>query len=367
MLIERIKEAYIRRHQSAAECEIEPADLVRLDAMFAAMQAGDAQAGPSRYWIELCRMNLAQLRRYGYDQFKRTIALNYFTWVRILPWDAQIRYLVRRLPAAVTWRCLRQAAAARRHEYFSPFNAVQSLLHNFLTYACWAYVRRAVEDPALLALREPAEGRPAVIHDDDGSLLSQDLANSILEMTALRGAWQGSLAEPATFLELGAGYGRDAYVVLATQPQVRYVIVDIPPALWVAEKYLATEFPRKRVFRYRPFERFEDVRQEFLDSDVAFFLSTQIAKLPASLADVVLNISSLHEMRRDQVAFYFGQFDRLLKPGGVFYSKQWKNGAVLFEGSRIRREDYPVPAAWTELFSRDAPIQARFFEAAYRK
>lgn len=367
MLIKRIKESFIQTHQRSTGESLGADDLARLDAMFDAVEAGDVLARPSKYWIELNKMNLAQLKEHGYDQFKRTIALNYFTWARIMPWDAQFRFLLRELPLGETMRCLRGAIVARRHDYFSAFSAIQSLLYNFLTLAAWAYVRRVVTAPELLALREPLDGQPAIVHDRDGTPLTQDLANSILEVEAIRSVWGKGHAGRRTIVELGPGYGRDAWVLLATEPKVRYVVIDIPPALWVAEKYLGRAFPDKRIFGYRPFERFADVEAEFDQCDIAFFLSTQIASLPAGMADLVINISSLHEMRPDQIRFYLGEFDRLMQPGAVFYTKQWKAGDVLFEGVQIRQEDYPVPPAWTALFARTAPIHTKFFEAAYRK
>ena len=103
------------------------------------------------------------------------------------------------------------------------------------------------------------------------------------------------------------------------------------------------------------------------ECDIAFFLSTQITRLPDGLADLAVNISSLHEMRPEQIAFYFSQFDRLLKVGGQFYFKEWKRGALPFENLIISQEDYPVPVSWNCELSRDAPIQTRFFEARCRK
>jgi len=363
MALEKIKELLIRRQQESGTQRLPTEDAERLAAMFASIESGDSRARPSKYWDELNKMNLAQLRQHGYENFKRTIALNYFTFARILPWDAQFRFLLRRLPARVTLDCLKQALLARKHEYFSAFNWIQSLLYNFLTLASWAYTRSAVSDPTLLALREPGEGNPAVIRDRSGALISQDLASSILEMSAMC----DSLSAGSVVLELGAGYGRDAYAMLATRPGIKYVIVDIPPALWVAETYLRHQFPDRRIFRYREFANFADVEEEFRLCDIAFFLSTQITSLPDGLADLAVNISSLHEMRPDQIAFYFSQFDRLLKDGGRFYFKQWKRGTVLFENMVIRQEDYPIPPAWRCELSREVPIQTRFFEARYRK
>jgi putative sugar O-methyltransferase len=363
MLLARIKEMLIKRHQKAADRRLTPEDAERLATMFASVESGDVRARPSKYWVELNKMNMAQLQQHGYENFKRTIALNYFTFVRILPWDAQFRFLLRVLPIRATISCMMTALIARKHDYFSSFNWIQSLFYNFLTLASWEYTRGVVSDTALLALREPEDGNPATIHDRSGALVSQDLANSILEVSSM-GA---TLAPGSVVLELGAGYGRDAYAMLATRPGIRYVIVDIPPALWVAETYLRRQFPNLRIFAYRDFAHFGDIEAEFSKSDVAFFLSTQIASLPDGLADLAVNISSLHEMRQEQIAFYFSQFDRLLKDGGRFYFKQWKRGPVPFENVVIRQEDYPIPGSWQCELSREAPIQTRFFEARYRK
>jgi putative sugar O-methyltransferase len=363
MLMDRLTRLIIKRHQVVSEHRLAPKDVERLTAMFASLESGDSRARPSKYWVELNRMNLAQLQQHGYENFKRTIALNYFTFVRILPWDAQIVFLLRKLPLGVSLSCLKRAFFARKHNYFSAFNWIQSLLYNFLTLASWAYSRGALRDPGLLALREPEEGKPAAITDRSGALISQDLANSVLEISAM----SASLEQGSVVLELGAGYGRDAYAILATTARIKYIIVDIPPALWVAETYLRHQFPDRRIFPYREFTSFAEIEEEFRASDIAFFLSTQITNLPDGLADLVINISSLHEMRPEQIAFYFSQFDRLLKDEGVFYFKQWKRGIVPFENAVIHEKDYPIPAAWRCELSREAPIQTRFFEARYRK
>jgi putative sugar O-methyltransferase len=362
-LIQRITRLLIKRNQEADAQQLAPQDLERLESMFEAMTSGDSRAQPSKYWIELNRMNLAQLQQHGYENFKRTIALNYFTFVRILPWDSQITFLLRHLPLSASLQCLRSALSAPKHDYFSAFNWIQSILYNFLTLASWEYSRRTIRDPSLLELREPSEGNPALIADASGALISQDLANSVIEVSAMN----LSLRQGSVVLELGAGYGRDAYVILATNPKIKYVIVDIPPALWVAERYLRAQFPDRRVFGFRNFEHFKDIEEEFSGCDIAFFLSTQISALPDELADLVINVSSLHEMRLEQIGFYFSQFDRLLKENGSFYFKQWKRGAVPFEDVVIYQRNYPIPRNWTCDLSREAPIQSKFFEERYSK
>src|ERR1700683_5847647 len=123
MAFARLKETIIpRRSQNAGARHLAPEDTERLAAMFAAVESGDVRARPSKYWVELNKMNLAQLQEHGYENFKRTIALNYFTFVRILPWDAQFRFLLKRLPLGVSLACLKKSLFARKHDYFSVFN-----------------------------------------------------------------------------------------------------------------------------------------------------------------------------------------------------------------------------------------------------
>jgi SAM-dependent methyltransferase len=247
--------------------------------------------------------------------------------------------------------------------YFSKVDLIQSFSYGLLGSLLWEYVLRLSFPDALLALREPQEGNPPLLFPRPNMAVSQDLANSLLEYDSLR---QG-IPESGTILELGAGYGRNAFVILKLHPQIKYVLVDIPPALWIAERYLSEVFPEKRIFRYRDFESFDDIADEYKHAEVAFLVSSQLATLPAHSVDLVINISSLHEMRKDQVTYYIDRFNEVLQPGGHLYLKQWKETKVLFEGVTLIEKDYPIPSSWTKLLSQTARVQTRFFEALYRK
>lgn len=333
--------------------------------MFEMLADGDRRALPSRYWEELNRMNMEQLKQNGFENFKRTIALNYFTWTRILPWDDQIAFLCAQLPIKMAANCFLKAVTMRRHSFFSSFDFVQSFSYNFLSLLEWEYLLRLPLPPRFMEIREPKEGNPAIITPRPGMAVSQDLANSILEFDSFWSVLPPS--EKLTVLELGAGYGRNAYVIIKLLPRVKYVVVDIPPALYVAERYLSRIFPDKTIFKTRGFSRFEEVAEEFARSDIVFLLSTQLSKLPSRSVDFIINISSLHEMRKDQINYFFERFDDVLKFGGHFYSKQWKKARVLFENITLLENDYPIPPDWNKIFSRTARVQTKFFEALYQK
>ncbi len=363
MLIDKFRERFIRANQSSQREQLRPEALARIDEMFHSLAGAPSQVRPSRYWEELNKMNVAQLKEEGFENFKRTIALNYFTWARIFPWDSQIIYLCRHVGATGTFRAVGKAFQFCAARYFS--SALQSFSYGLLTYLLWEYILQGDHAPELLALQEPEFGSPPIVAPREGMQVSQDLGNSLLEYESFR---QGLPADGrGMVLELGGGYGRNAFVILRMNPRVRYVAVDIPPALWVAEEYLSRLFPERRVFRYREFSKFEEVAGEWTQADLMFLLSSQLAALPAGSIDLILNISSLHEMRKDQIDYYFAEFDRVLKPGGHAYIKEWKEAKVLFENVTLTEEDYPCPPGWKTILNRTAAVQTRFFETLYWK
>lgn len=363
MLIDRIREWFIRANQSSKREQLQPQELQRIEEMFRALSNAPSQVRPSRYWEELNKMNVAQLKEDGFEHFKRTIALNYFTWARITPWDSQIIFLSRTVGVAATLRSFLNALRFCRKRYFS--NVLQSFSYGLLTYLLWEYILNGKHAEELLGLREPELGSPPIITPRAGMGVSQDLGNSLLEYESFKTGLP--VREQGAVLELGGGYGRNAYVVLKLNPGVRFVAVDIPPALWVAEKYLPRLFPERRIFRYRDFRIFEEVEKEYAEANLVFLLSSQLAALPSGSIDLILNISSLHEMRKDQIEYYYKEFDRVLKPGGHAYIKEWKSAKVLFENVTLTEEDYPNPKGWTKVLSRTAAVQTRFFETLYKK
>jgi putative sugar O-methyltransferase len=360
MMAEKLREILIRRGQAAGRMTLPTADRERIDAMFAELRRGDPRARPSLYWEELNKLNLAQIARNGYDNFKRTIALNYFTWAIMFPWNSQVAFLSRFAPnrriGAIIWRALMDSDTRI-------VGRTRRVAYDLISLLLWEYILRSDLPAALLSLREPVAGNPLLVFPRPAMGVTQDLGNSILEYQSFRTA----LPVRPTILELGAGYGRNAFVILKDRPDAKLIVIDIPPALWIAERYLSSVFPEKNVFKFRVFTEFGDVVDEFARADIVFLLSTQITRLPSDIADLILNVSSLHEMRPDQISFYFGQFDRLLRVGGHMYTKQWRSAKVLFEHVTLVESDYPVPTHWTTVFSRQAPVQTKFYEALYRK
>jgi putative sugar O-methyltransferase len=337
------------------------ADAIRSDlqAMFSELQRGRPEVQPSRYWIELNRSDESQLVASGFENFKRTVARHYFTWSKIWPWDSQIRFLVSQLPIAATCANVVRTFQPLKHRHVP---LLQSLVVNFLSQMIWDYASRVC--PFLADVTEPQIGNPPRVLRN-GRLISQDLANSALEVQSILSGLPDT-SGVKRIGELGAGYGRNAYVLLSLLQGVRYLVIDIPPALYVSQRYLSSAFPDRKVFRWRPFDAYADVKDELEQADLAFLLPSQIELLPDGFFDLFLNVSSLHEMRLDQIRYFFSQIRRLVRDHGWFYLKEWKVSHIPFENVIVRQDEYPL-REWKIVFEREAAVQTQFFEALLQK
>jgi hypothetical protein len=137
-------------------------------------------------------------------------------------------------------------------------------------------------------------------------------------------------------------------------PHLRYIVVDIPPALYISQRYLAGQFPDRKVFRFRNFCDYSEVMDEFHESQIAFLLPGQLELLPDRTADLFLAIDSLHEMRPEQIEYYFDLIDRLT--GRFFYFKCWKNTKIPYDNITLTEGDYPVRPHWFKVFWRDCKL-----------
>ena len=319
---------------------------------------GDPIFHPSKFWEALNKKNIEQLETEGMENFKQTIALNYFTWT-VGHRDEQFRYLLKNT-ALFAWPIILSGLLTQSHS--SRLTRRQQIELVVFTKMLWKFVERIDKEGLLNTIEEPKMGNPFKIYLRN-KLISQDLANSVLEYYSICEHFKKSKTEGAIICELGAGYGRNAYVFLNAFPKVKYIIIDIPPALYASQQYLSAVFPDKKIFEFKDFKNFKEVQQQFMESDLIFLLPHQAKLLPNKFIDLFINISSLHEMKMDQISEYFKMIENLTK--GFFYSKQWWVSKNPQDGITITKKDYSVPGNWQELYLRPAKVQTYFFETMY--
>ena len=249
--------------------------------------------------------------------------------------------------------------------WLTPLNKLESatiLLYKIYVAYLYDYISRFDRFELLKKLSESSVGDPLLVRYR-GSVISQDLCNSIQEYYSITQDIHVDMRNVLDIAELGAGYGRLAYIFLKVLPNVNYTIIDIPPALYVAQKYITKIFPNETIFSFKRFNSFTQIEKEFRKSRIRFLMPHQIEHIPKDFFDMMINISSFHEMRRNQINNYLKQADRLTKY--YFYSKQWKKSKAL-DNNYIQEDQYSIPVRWKNIYHRRHPIQSLFFEALYK-
>jgi|GEM_PF-447021 len=344
---------------------------------------------PSKLWEYFNKVNMGQLRRDGMHSFKRTINQNYFNFLPYSLLDPQLLRLTKWWVSNLTLSPFRVRvidpdinrddgklhSVDRRVFTFShrfPIlswiartvgwdlgRTAQIMMYRWLVSMLWDFTR--AHDKLQLAdrLSEPHLGSPIDIFYQSRRI-SQDLAHSIIECNSILDGI--SLSSPDRTLrvaEIGAGYGRLGYVLMHAV-KCQYVVLDIPPSLYVSQWYLSELFPEKRIFHFRHFEQFEDIAEELSRADIAFFSANQIELLPDKYFDLSINISSLHELRPDQIDNMLGQIFRITQR--YVYLKQYKEYVNPYDGLRLLEDSYKIAPGWRHRYYRDEPVDSRFFE-----
>jgi putative sugar O-methyltransferase len=336
-------------------------------AMIAELEAADPVFLPSGFWRDLNEKNSRMLEAEGLANFKRTVSQNYFNWVITDHKHSLFRHALRQ------W-CL--------HPNFLPFfSRIQEMKylrfttsddrvaltrlqqHIYRLYVCfvWTIMIRYDHHRLRKRLAEPTIGNPFCI-EYGNLLLSQDLATSIVECNLIADLVKNT--PRPRIAEVGAGYGRLAYAYASGQP-CQYFIFDIPPALGVAQWYLEQTFGKDRVFKFRHFERMDEVQEEISHASVVLLTPNQIRMFPDRYFDVMLTISTLPEMRQDQVNLYLSEFQRL-SLGHIFVKqfKSWKNPT---DGTDLTAESYIFGPEWIKSLDRTDPIIPFFFNRVWSR
>src|SRR5687768_4994117 len=178
----------------------------RLMQMLDGMRASPPAFLPSEFWRAMNRTNLEQLECDGLDAFKRTVALNYFTWSH--NFLDQLLYVARRAKLSDWPNAL---SAALRPNGSLTMSRREQVAVSLFTALLWLYAERRDPEGLLSRIEEPTDGSPLDIRIGD-RLVSQDLANSVLEYYSVCEAFRPEA--DSEVCELGAGYGRTAYVFL---------------------------------------------------------------------------------------------------------------------------------------------------------
>jgi putative sugar O-methyltransferase len=323
---------------------------------------------PSNFWLNLNKINSHQLYNDGYENFKRTLNQNYYNWAPTTFDDNQLTNLLE------IWNKHRVVTPLltsidEDHEMWNMFgeNLLESneraTVYAFFVGLLWWYA--STDDPLDLTDRlvEPIIGNPIPVVLDK-KLISQDLANSIIEFNTIFSYIKELKIKQLVVAEIGAGYGRLGYV-FEHALNCRYVIFDIPPALYISERYLRESLPNKKIFHFRSFKDFHEIEDELLTSDIAFFTPNQIEFFPEEYFDISVSISALHEMRVDQIKNFMAKLSAITSK--IIYLKNWTSWHNEEDKINVKQDEFILSSSWFPVLDRVDRIQNLFTEKLFMR
>ena len=348
-------------------------DLALLETMYKDHLAGPEIYHASKFWEKLNQLNIEWLKSDGLDNFKRTVNNNYFNWMVNTKSDYFLNVArpffakARRHPSKLLSLITTNIGEMHHRTYVT--TSTQTTYFQRKIYALYLlflfeFVRDHDEFGLFDKLEEPIVGNPIVI-ERKGKRISQDISNSYMEYSYIRHALGNDFPKIKTIAEIGGGYGRLSYLfhLLHQREGVKIILIDLPPALLVAQWYLRKVFPEAKTMTYRKFSSFSEIKKDFEESSICFLLPHQLELLPEGTIDLLINISSLHEMSRKQINKYYELID---KKTHYFYTKQWAFWENQEDNIFVPAISYPTRPDWTLVKARLNPVHTKFFEAMFK-
>lgn len=315
----------------------------------------------SDWWVNhINNPRIAELLKFGYRNFRHTLAISYCAWYddpaspqTPLLTQAKIEFLINNLsPKQVTW------AQSLAQKFPRKPNTVKE--SNLITLFLWQYLKNQGLKRQLRVVNDSSEGNPPTVNLGD-KLFSRGLAHTLLEYDTVR--QHVDIESVKSVMEIGPGYGRTTQTYLRLHPTQKHILVDFPPALYIAQRYLSSLFPEKKIFKYRQFDSFKSVQPEYETADIIFLMPWQIETIPHHSIDLVIAINCFDYLNMGILKKYLKYIGLLGKK--FFYLKSWKERRTE-TGRKIRWGHLPIPPNWQCLVNRECRVLTDFFESLYQ-
>ena len=195
-------------------------------------------------------------------------------------------------------------------------------------------------DKILERVEDTREGNP-VGFEINGKFYTLSFLKEIMQIFFIEK--QVKLKNLKVVLELGSGTGLKASTFLKVNPKMTYIIVDIPPALYVAQQYIASQ--NYKVFTYAEAKKVKSLKEiDFNKFDVICLAPWMIDCLVDVSVDIFINVYSFQEMEPWLVKNYLDKISSITKK--YIYLLNSKKGHVVAKKGKLgvlkqtKREDY---------------------------
>ena len=168
-------------------------------------------------------------------------------------------------------------------------------------------------------------------------------------------------------LEIGAGQGGTAEVILSNNEKFKYVICDIPLSIFISYSRLKKAFPKKKISLCFDIKDKTDMMNKLLNNDILFIFPHQIQFFEKKTFDIFIAIGCLHEMDKKTIKRYMNYVDTHSK---YLYFAIWDNTKVPFsiiknKLSAYSDSDYSINKNWKKIFIRNSIFPSNFVQLCY--
>jgi putative sugar O-methyltransferase len=299
----------------------------------------------SNFWHILNIKNYKQLLEKGLESYGSTIAKNYHTFI-----DFEEEYMTNIFKNYSTFNF--EADIFKKQ---NNFNYKESFIYNYLCLLLYLNLKKNI---LYFNKLEKLNDKTYLGFDDpfitiQGINISTDKIVSLLDLEKINKFIKISSAK--NILEIGAGSGRLSDCIITNYPCSKYVICDIPPAIYIAYKRIKLGFPNKKVSLLIQNNEKQSLNNEIKNNDVSFVFPHQLSLINKKLFNLVIAIDCLHEMNRKTLSLYFQLVANLTNS---FYFSIWsktKNhySKTIFKKTErldFDKGDYPIPHNWKNVF-----------------
>ena len=249
----------------------------------------------------------------------------------------------------------------KKHKYF---NYVESINHNVILYLLYLNIRNKKVFKLFIKNKKLLLNKPTLLIE--GVNISQDNLNSLYEYEKILQIINRINNKKNFFLEIGSGSGRTAQTILLLKEKIKYVIVDIPPALYISYSNTKKIFPKKRICLAYKKNKYE-LLKEINKNDVTYIFPHQIEMLPDKMFDISIAIDCLHEMEEKIVKRYMANFERVSQS---LYFKVWENASLpnsFFKNYSAHNEnDYFIKKKWKKIFKEKCIFPSNYYQLGYK-
>ena len=320
----------------------------------------------SKFWNVLNIRHINQIKELGIENFATTVAMSYFTFV--IYDDKKIEKLMNFIKSNNI-----NSSDYSYDIYKKQINIdlTHSINHNILLNLLYAYTKHTKLDRYLPILEKNnflIDRVPNI--KINKNLLTQDKLNSIIEFESIEKFLRNLNLSNLNILEIGAGSGRTTETLISLfseSKKIKYVIVDIPPALYINYLRMKNNYKGKNIYICSDINSENEFEEIFANNDIILMLPHHLDFLKKKFFDITIAIDCLHEMDKKIIKYYMDKIDIISKN---LYFKVWNETYLAYSfNNHLKAQDkksYFIKNNWDLVRQENCIFPSNYIETIYK-